>query len=74
MHIFYFILQAAEAAVRAGVAAGGGAALPGMIFNAKKTVSWIDCFTGQTLSEPAGRMECTMQVCASSMGYKIQVI
>lgn len=48
--------------MRAGVAAGGGAALPGMIFNAKKTVNWVDCTTGRDHSEPAGRMECTMQV------------
>lgn len=56
------VSQAAEAAVRAGVASGGGAALPGMIFNGSKTVSWVDAATGSTHSEPAGRMECTMQV------------
>jgi len=54
--------QAAEGAVEAGVAAGGGAALPGLIFNGKKTVSWIDASTGLACSQPAGRMECTMQV------------
>lgn len=55
-------VQAAEAAVKAGVASGGGAALPGMIFNSKKTVSWVDAATGRARKEPAGRMECTMQV------------
>ena len=57
-------VQEAEAAVKAGVAAGGGAALPGMIFNSKKTVSWTNHSTGKEHCEPAGRMECTMQVCS----------
>lgn len=52
--------------MRAGVASGGGAALPGLIFNGKKTVSWVDASTGQACCEPAGRMECTMQVPISS--------
>ena len=59
-------LQAVEGAVQAGVAAGGGAALPGMIFNSKKTVTWTDCLTGKEHTEPAGRMECTMQVGSKS--------
>ena len=50
--------------MKAGVAAGGGAALPGMIFNSKKTISWTDYSTGKEHCEPAGRMECTMQVCS----------
>lgn len=41
---------------------GGGAALPGMIFNSNKSVSWIDPATGKQCKEQAGRMECTMQV------------
>ena len=55
-------LQAAEGAVKAGVTAGGGAALPGMVFNSKKTVTWTDALSGRTRCEPAGRLECTMQV------------
>lgn len=56
-------LQAAEAAVRAGVQSGGGAALPGMIFNQSKKVTYTDALTGRERSVHAGRMECTMQVC-----------
>ena len=48
--------------MRAGVAAGGGAALPGMIFNAKKKVSYTDGASGEERSVRAGRLECTMQV------------
>ena len=55
-------VQAAELAVRAGVEAGGGAALPGMILNTSKTISYTDAESGQEHSMPAGRMECTMQV------------
>ena len=55
-------MQAAEAAVRAGVQSGGGAALPGMIFNQSKKVTYTDAVTGQERSVYAGRMECTMQV------------
>ncbi len=54
--------QAAELAVRAGVEAGGGAALPGMILNLSKKTTFTDASTGQEHSVPAGRMECTMQV------------
>jgi hypothetical protein len=53
--------QAAEAAVRAGVRAGGGAALPGMIFNQSKTVAYTDAGSGRERCVRAGRMECTMQ-------------
>ena len=56
------VVQAAELAVRAGVEAGGGAALPGMILNTSKTTTYTDAHTGQEHSVPAGRMECTMQV------------
>lgn len=55
-------VQAAELAVRAGVEAGGGAALPGMILNTSKTTTYTDAESGQEHSVPAGRMECTMQV------------
>lgn len=55
-------VQAAELAVRAGVEAGGGAALPGMILNTSKMTTYTDVATGQEHSVPAGRMECTMQV------------
>ena len=55
--------------MRAGVAAGGGAALPGMLFNAKKPVTYTDAITGKDCSVPAGRLECTMQVpaCLAAM-------
>lgn len=56
------LLQAAEGAVRAGVRSGGGAALPGMIFNAGKKVTYTDALSGAERSVHAGRMECTMQV------------
>lgn len=55
--------QAAEAAVRAGVQSGGGAALPGMIFNQSKKVTYTDAVSGRERSVYAGRMECTMQAC-----------
>ena len=55
-------VQAAELAVRAGVEAGGGAALPGMILNTSKMTTYTDVASGQEHSVPAGRMECTMQV------------
>ena len=55
-------LQAAEGAVKAGAASGGGGALPGMIFNAKKKVSYTDGASGEERSVRAGRLECTMQV------------
>lgn len=41
---------------------GGGAALPGMIFNQSKKVTYTDAVTGKERSVYAGRMECTMQV------------
>lgn len=56
--------QAVEAAVTAGVRSGeGGAALPGMIFNQSKKVTYRDAVSGEEKSVYAGRMECTMQVC-----------
>ncbi len=64
-----FLMQAAEAAVRAGAAAGGGAALPGLIFNASKRVEEPDLSGagGPPTSVPAGRLECTMQNLADSL-------
>ena len=60
--------QAAEAAVRAGAAAGGGAALPGLIFNASKTVEEPDLARGGPPAQvAAGRLECTMQNLADSL-------
>ena len=47
--------------MRAGVRSGGGAALPGMIFNAGKRVTYTDALTGAERTVHAGRMECTMQ-------------
>ena len=54
-------LQAAEGAVRAGIAAGGGAALPAPVFNLKKRFDYRCAVTGERRSVVAGRMECTMQ-------------
>ena len=58
--------QAAEAAVRAGAQGGGGAALPGLIFNGSKCVEEPDPGGGPPRSVPAGRLECTMQVWLAS--------
>lgn len=55
------VWQAAELAVRAGVEAGGGAALPGMILNTSKKTTYLDAESGEEHSVAAGRMECTMQ-------------
>jgi len=59
-------VQAAEGAVKAGVASGGGAALPGMIFNARK---WLEykCAGGEKRRVRAGRLECTMQNLVDSL-------
>ncbi len=51
-----------EAAVKAGVKSGGGAALPGMIFNQGKKVAYTDVVSEEDKSVYAGRLECTMQV------------
>ena len=48
--------------MRAGVCSGGGAALPGMIFNQGKHVAYTDAASGRERCVRAGRMECTMQV------------
>ncbi len=54
--------QAAEGAVRAGIAAGGGAALPAPVFNLRKRFEYTCALAGERRSVVAGRMECTMQV------------
>lgn len=56
------VVQAAEAAVRAGAEGDGGAALPGLIFNGSKCVEEPDLNGGPATLVPAGRLECTMQV------------
>ena len=48
--------------MKAGVKSGGGAALPGMIFNQGKEVTYTDVVSGADKSVYAGRLECTMQV------------
>ncbi len=52
--------------MKAGVASGGGAALPGMIFNVRK---WVDytCADGEARRVRAGRLECTMQNLVDSL-------
>ncbi len=53
--------------MKAGVKSGGGAALPGMIFNQGKKVAYTDAVSGEEKSTFAGRLECTMQVCVSAL-------
>lgn len=60
-------LREAADAVRRGVADGGGAALPGMIFNLKKQITYTAATSGETRDVQAGRMECTMQALADSL-------
>ena len=47
--------------MRAGIAAGGGAALPAPVFNMKKRFDYRCALSGERRSVVAGRMECTMQ-------------
>ena len=47
--------------MRAGIAAGGGAALPAPVFNMKKRFDYRCVLSGERRSIVAGRMECTMQ-------------
>ena len=53
--------------MKAGVAAGGGAALPGMLFNAKKAIEAVDPETGGPQRVRAGRLECSMQNLVDSL-------
>ncbi len=46
--------------MKAGIAAGGGAALPGLMMNLNK--SYKDFAHGQESDVKGGRLECTMQV------------
>ncbi|KAK9801940.1 hypothetical protein WJX73_008251 [Symbiochloris irregularis] len=71
-NVLYVGLRAAALAVKAGIAAGGGAALPGMIFNGKKQVSYTDAASGEQHSVRAGRLECTMQNLVDSLGQRFQ--
>lgn len=70
--------QDAELAVRAGVRTGGGAALPGMVFNKKKLVQYCDAVTHEQREVCAGRMECTMQVqlppISSEVSYPVRYL
>eukprot|EP00193_Tetraselmis_chui_P003611 CAMPEP_0177752566 /NCGR_PEP_ID=MMETSP0491_2-20121128/989_1 /TAXON_ID=63592 /ORGANISM="Tetraselmis chuii, Strain PLY429" /LENGTH=887 /DNA_ID=CAMNT_0019267781 /DNA_START=95 /DNA_END=2758 /DNA_ORIENTATION=+ len=60
-NILYVGLQQAMEQLRKGFVKGGGAVLPGMIFNLNKKVSYTDALTGAERSVRAGRLECTMQ-------------
>jgi hypothetical protein len=60
-------LEQAAAAVRQGIAEGGGASLPGMIFNLSKQITYTAATSGETRTVCAGRMECTMQNLADSL-------
>lgn len=71
-NVLYVGLKAAELAVRAGVEAGGGAALPGMILNTSKETTYTNAATGREHSVPAGRMECTMQNLVDSLAQHFQ--
>lgn len=61
-NILYVGLKQTAAQIRKGFVKGGGAVLPGMIFNLNKKVTYTDAVTGLERSIRAGRMECTMQV------------
>ncbi|KAK9823989.1 hypothetical protein WJX72_006832 [[Myrmecia] bisecta] len=71
-NVLYVGLKAAEGAVRAGVRDGGGAALPGMIFNLKKKVTYQDAVSGRERTVHAGRMECTMQNLVDSLAQRFR--
>jgi len=60
-NILYVGLQQTVEQLRKGFVKGGGAVLPGMIFNLNKKVSYTDALTGAERSVHAGRLECTMQ-------------
>lgn len=61
-NILYVNLQRIRSAVEEGMRAGGGAVLPGLLFNTSKTVTYADAADGgQEKSIQAGRLECTMQ-------------
>eukprot|EP01025_Chloroclados_australasicus_P021677 TRINITY_DN22728_c0_g2_i3.p1 TRINITY_DN22728_c0_g2~~TRINITY_DN22728_c0_g2_i3.p1 ORF type:complete len:857 (+),score=118.99 TRINITY_DN22728_c0_g2_i3:53-2623(+) len=66
-NVLYVDLRAAQKAVEEGMAIGGGAILPGMIFNMKKVMRYNDAYTGTEKEVLAGRMECTMQNIADNL-------
>ncbi|CAD7695210.1 unnamed protein product [Ostreobium quekettii] len=66
-NILYIGLEATRQAVMRGAAEGGGAALPGLIFNMKKKVKYYNEIAGKAVAERAGRMECMMQNLADSL-------
>eukprot|EP00192_Tetraselmis_astigmatica_P009689 CAMPEP_0117698622 /NCGR_PEP_ID=MMETSP0804-20121206/29852_1 /TAXON_ID=1074897 /ORGANISM="Tetraselmis astigmatica, Strain CCMP880" /LENGTH=885 /DNA_ID=CAMNT_0005512935 /DNA_START=195 /DNA_END=2852 /DNA_ORIENTATION=+ len=60
-NILYVGLEQAVEQLQKGFLKGGGAVLPGMIFNLNKRITYTDVLTGVERSVRAGRMECTMQ-------------
>jgi len=60
-NILYVGLDQAVRQLQQGFVKGGGAVLPGMIFNLNKKVAYTDALTGMEHNTRAGRMECTMQ-------------
>ena len=70
-NILFLGLGHIERLVREGAARGVDGAevvLPGLILNLSKTMTYRDSETGREVSEKAGRLECTMQNLADSMG------
>ena len=70
-NILYIGLDAIERKVRQGANNGYLGAhiiLPGMLINLSKTTTYIDEDTGREVAEKAGRLECTMQNIADSLG------
>ncbi|GMH42585.1 hypothetical protein BSKO_10504 [Bryopsis sp. KO-2023] len=71
-NILYVGLPAAREAVEAGTRQGGGAALPGLIFNMKKKVKYFDAVERVVREEHGGRMECMMQNLADSLMDRVE--
>ena len=70
-NILYIGLDAIERKVRQGANNGYLGAhiiLPGMLINLSKTTTYTDEDTGREVAEKAGRLECTMQNIADSLG------
>lgn len=70
-NILYIGLEEALRAVEKGAREGGGAALPGLIFNMRKKVKFPDLKAGRMREEHGGRMECMMQNLADSLTNKL---
>ncbi|CAG9465799.1 unnamed protein product [Pedinophyceae sp. YPF-701] len=66
-NVMFLSLAAARGAVEDGIRSGGGATLPGMIFNRGKQVEHVCERTGQPAVSRGGRIECTMQNIADSL-------